>query len=188
MTKPLTLEQRDGLPDALRILLAEFPRDLWKGHRNFDGLVSFWLERHLMFRQLLTHLRKDSEAFLDGRIDAKRHGTRTAQLAGRLINELHGHHQIEDHQYFPKLAKLEPKLGKGFDLLDLDHIALDGHLSGLTDNANALLRALAAKGNGRDAAGRLQQNYVGFERFLNRHLTDEEDLVVPVLLRHAARF
>lgn len=187
MDIPLSLDERNGLPDALRVLLADYPRDLWQSDRNFHGLVSFWLERHLMFRQVLTHLRKEGEAFLDGRTDPQRHGARTAQLAGRLINELHGHHQIEDHQYFPKLAKLEPRLKKGFDLLDHDHIALDGHLQGLTENANALLRGLSARKPARDAAGRLQKNYSEFERFLDRHLIDEEDLIVPVLLRHAGR-
>ena len=48
----------------------------------------------------------------------------------------------------------------------------------------ALLRALGRPG--RDAApqaGRFEAGLGGFERFLDRHLTDEEDLIVPVILR-----
>jgi iron-sulfur cluster repair protein YtfE (RIC family) len=190
----LGLTNRQGLPDALQVLLHEYPRDLWQEHRNFDGLIRFWLERHLMFRRILEQLRDQGEGFIAGRIDPLRHGRNTAQLAGTLIHELHGHHQIEDQHYFPRLARMEPRLKQGFTLLDGDHHALDGHLEGLTESANALLKLLeprnaagAGKGKWNDAASRLQDDYTRFERFLDRHLTDEEDLVVPVLLRHGAR-
>jgi iron-sulfur cluster repair protein YtfE (RIC family) len=190
---PQALAHRKGLPDALQVLLREYPRDLWQEHRNFDGLIRFWLDRHLMFRRILEQLRDQGEGFIAGRVDPIRHGRNTARLAGTLINELHGHHQIEDHHYFPRLSGMEPRLKRGFALLDGDHHALDSHLEGLTERANALLqtlepragRALASKAG--SEAGRLQENYIRFERFLDRHLIDEEDLIVPVLLRHGAR-
>jgi len=47
------LRHRKGLPDALRVLLEQYPRALWESHQNFDGLTRFWLERHLMFRRAL---------------------------------------------------------------------------------------------------------------------------------------
>ncbi|MGB0354336.1 MAG: hemerythrin domain-containing protein, partial [Paracoccaceae bacterium] len=48
----LALAHREGLPDALRILLQDYPRETWQAHPNFGGLVAFWLDRHLMFRRL----------------------------------------------------------------------------------------------------------------------------------------
>ena len=192
-TKPdagLALDRRAGLPEALQVLLRDYPRDLWTSHRNFDGLTRFWLERHAMFRQLLAQLQADGQGFLDRRIDPRAHARQTQRLAGFLLNELHGHHQIEDVQYFPLLSGLERRLGAGFDLLDADHHALDGHLHALAERTNALLSAIAEggpPGRAQDAAGRLQTALDGFAPFLDRHLIDEEDLVVPVLLHHAPR-
>ena len=52
----LALDARDGLPDALRVLVAAYPRAGWQGHGNFGGMVRFWLERHAMFRDLTGRL------------------------------------------------------------------------------------------------------------------------------------
>lgn len=182
------LTQRDGLPDALRILLEQYPRDIWQSHRNFDGLTRFWLERHMMFRQALGQWQADTRAFMDKGRDARAHGQQTARLGGFLINELHGHHQIEDAHYFPALTVAEPRLAKGFELLDADHHALDSELAALTDAANTHLRALGDRNaDTRANAARMLAQLDGFERFLNRHLLDEEELVVPVILHHAPR-
>ena len=187
---PLTdLAQREKLPDALRVLLEHYPRALWESHQNFDGLTRFWLERQLMFRRALAQWQEDTRGFLDKGRDARAHGQMTARIGGFLINELHGHHQIEDAQYFPTLAAAEKRLAHGFDLLDADHHALDHQLAGLTDAANAHLRALQDRGADTTAsAGAMLTRLDGFERFLDRHLIDEEELVVPVILHHALRF
>jgi hypothetical protein len=182
------LEHREGLPEALKVLLREHPRPLWQSHRNFDGLTRFWLERHLMFRELTGRLSGETESFLDGGSDARLYGSRMSRLAGFLLNELHGHHHVEDQHYFPVLSGLDPRLERGFELLDADHHALDGHLHGLAEAANTALRAIQSGPGARDAAGALQARLGGFGRFLDRHLTDEEDLVVPVILKHAPRF
>lgn len=183
------LEEREGLPEALRYLLARYPRDLWQGHGSFDGLTRFWLERHMMFRQVLGEWRAETRQFLDGGIEARRFAGRSAQLGGFLINQLHGHHQIEDAHYFPELSRAEPRLAGGFELLDGDHHALDGHLHALADATNALLRGVDARAKGaRELAGALEAQLAGFAPFLERHLIDEEELVVPVILHHALRF
>lgn len=179
---------RDGLPDALRVLVRDYPRDIWQGHGNFDGLTRFWLDRHLGFRSLLDQWQAETRRFLDRDAEGRAHATRTLRLGGALIEGLHGHHGIEDAHYFPLLAGLEPRLAKGFDLLDADHQALDGHLTALTDATNAHLRALTEAGDARITGGAVLTGLEGFARFLDRHLVDEEDLVVPVILHHAVRF
>ena len=186
---PADLAHRDGLPDALRVLLEKYPRDMWESHRNFDGLTRFWLERHLMFRRALAQWQGDTRAFLDKGRDPRKHGQMTARLGGFLINELHGHHQIEDTHYFPVLSESEKRLAHGFDLLDADHHALDGELAGLTDAANTHLRALQDRNaDTKASAGAMLKRLDGFQTFLNRHLVDEEELVVPVILHHALKF
>jgi iron-sulfur cluster repair protein YtfE (RIC family) len=187
MDKPrdplLALETRTGLPDALRVLLEEYPREGWDGHRHFEGLVRFWMERHLMFREVMDRLNAAAEARLDDRIDGQTFGQQTARLGGFLLNQLHGHHMIEDQHYFPVLAQMETRLGAGFDLLDGDHHALDGHIQAMADGMNTTLRALG-QGAARDETGRLHADLGRFAGFLNRHLIDEEELVVPVILKH----
>ena len=43
----------------------------------------------------------------------------------------------------------------------------------------------AAAPAARDRLGAFHTSLTGFQGFLDRHLTDEEDLVVPVLLKYA---
>lgn len=186
---PNALGLRKGLPDTLRVLVEQYPRDIWQAHKNFDGTTRFWMERHLMFRDVLGRLRTDTQGFLDTPDDPRGYVQRTARMAGFFLQQLHGHHQIEDAHYFPLLSGLEKRLTAGFELLDADHHALDAHLQALADGTNAALAPLQSGDlqKGRDAAGALEAQLGGFEHFLNRHLLDEEDLVIPVILHHAPR-
>ena len=177
------LDHREGLPPHLRVLLDAYPRPGWEAHPNFDGLVRFWLDRHGLFRTVLGRMKAGSEALLDRRIDPLQHRRETARYGNLLLGELHGHHQVEDFHYFPRLSGLEPRLASGFDLLDADHRALDGHIADLAEAANAYLQSEAD--GARDAAGGLDAALARFGVFLDRHLSDEEDLIVPVILKHA---
>lgn len=178
------LEQRDALPDALRVLVQELPRGTWEAHPNFSPLTRFWLQRHLMFRELLEKLQGGTRGYLDDVMDARSYGRNAARLAQMFLSELHAHHNIEDAHYFPVLQGLDPRLERGFDLLDADHHALDGHLNGLAEDTNATLRGLSGN-DPKVAAGTLDDRLTDFGAFLNRHLVDEEELVVPVILRYA---
>lgn len=178
----LPLETRDGLPDALRVLLRDHPREAWESDPNFHGLVSFWLGMHLHFRDALGRMRGDSEALLDRRLDPHAWAPRLARTGGEFVQHLHGHHGIEDDHYFPLLAARDARLERGFEILDRDHHALDAYLDGFVGDANAALRALEAP-DFRTHAGRLHDTLLRLDRFLDRHLIDEEELVVPVILR-----
>jgi len=176
-----------GLPDALRVLLDEYPRAGWPMDCNFHGLVSFWLDRHMMFRSLLTLMQGETEAVLDRRVEGKAFAARLSRLGGQFVGELHGHHQIEDAHYFPVLARKEARIAAGFDLLERDHQALDGRLDRFVKGANAVLNRAGEPATLTTAAGRFRDDLAGLTRLLDRHLVDEEDLVVPVILRHGAR-
>lgn len=175
---------RDGLPDALRVLLADYPRDAWES-LGLSPLIRFWLERHMMFRQLTERLSKDSQNALDGAADARQYAASLSRFGGIFVNELHAHHHIEDAHYFPQLAQHDVRLNTGFDLLDADHHALDGHLTAFVGRANAVLQADGAARH--EATGRFLDGLEAFAPLLDRHLTDEEDLIVPILLKYGER-
>lgn len=183
---PAALERRAGLPDALRVLLEAYPRAGWESHRQFDGLVRFWLERHMMFRRLVEHLQQEAEARIDGHLSPDRHLAGVARFGGLLVQELHGHHMIEDHHYFPVLERRDLRLAYGFALLDADHHALDAELGAFTAAANAALQAGkdSRTDSARDAVGRYLEALARLDRLLDRHLVDEEELVVPVILKY----
>jgi hypothetical protein len=177
VTDPLALGLRTGLPDALQVLVRELPRLQWPQNPRFHGLASFWLDRHLDFRRVQAMLAADAAARLAGEMDAADHARRLARLGGHLLDSLHGHHQIEDAEYFPLMATLDARVSRGFDLLDADHQALDGALHGFADAANAVLRGEP------DAAAHWPDRMTGFSVLLNRHLEDEEDIVIPLILK-----
>jgi iron-sulfur cluster repair protein YtfE (RIC family) len=102
------------------------------------------------------------------------------------VEHLHGHHHIKDDHYFPLLVAREKRLAQGFQILDADHQALDAHISAFVGEANGVLRAVAA-GAFRDEAGAFHAQLQRLSGFLERHLADEEDLIVPVILRYGER-
>lgn len=182
MSDIFSIETRKGLPDHLRVLADRYPRAEWRGHMNFNDLTSFWLERHLMFRQVLDQVITDTQAHLDGK--SSRYGAELSRYTGFFLNQLHGHHQIEDQHYFPQFMAMDKRLEQAFEILDADHHALDHHLNSLADHTNQVLRALQHGDTARDAAGRLLAVQQGFKTFLDRHLMDEEEIIVPIVLEY----
>ena len=176
------LKTREGLPDALRALLEKHPREGWRRHPEFGPLTDFWLHKHLGFRRAMESLQADARAALDGGMAAEDYARRMSRLGGAFLQELHGHHSIEDMHYFPKMAPLVPSLERAFAILDTDHHTLHDELEAFADGANGVLRAVAGKKDWRDPLRRFEQRLTGMERFLDRHLTDEEEVVVPVIL------
>jgi iron-sulfur cluster repair protein YtfE (RIC family) len=178
----LDLAQRQTLPPEFRLILGDHPRATWPDHRDFNGLAAFWLDRHLGFRKTITALNTEVEAMLDRRLDPVLWKRQLSQRGSALLGDLIGHHQIEDQTYFPHLMQLEPRLSRGFDMLDADHHALHDLIDRFATGANA---ALSAEGTAlhTDAAA-FRKDLQRFEALLSRHLTDEEDLVLPVVLKY----
>ena len=126
----------------------------------------------------------DTRAFLDRSREPRAYARGLSRVGGRLLDELHGHHHIEDDHYFPLLQTFDPRIAAGFDLLEADHQALGAAMQELAQAANAVLRALDEGAAADLAAGGLDTTLAGFGRLLDRHLVDEEELVVPVILDH----
>lgn len=180
----LALATRDGLPDALRVLLAEYPRAGWENDPGFDGLIRFWLDRHLMFRRLIDEMRNGTEKLIDHAADPDRYLVMVSRYGGMFVNGLHEHHTIEDTYYFPKLADRDVRITRGFDVLDSDHHAIDGYLNSFVDHANAVIAQPDDRDRLQNAAGAFQAQLTRVEQVLNRHLIDEEELIVPVILKY----
>lgn len=181
----LALENRDRLPDALRVLLQDYPRELWEEDAGFSHLIRFWLDRHLMFRRILEALQSATQQGIDAPDDPLGYARALSRYGSMLVGELHMHHTVEDTQYFPLMKTLDARITSGFDILDRDHHTIDARLHSFSEMANLLLQGIQ---NGDDAAmarlGPLLNELGVLETFLNRHLIDEEELVVPVLLKY----
>jgi iron-sulfur cluster repair protein YtfE (RIC family) len=189
----LTLDKRLAMPQDYAELINLHPRDSWQAHRHFSDLTRFWLERHASFRQVFEELTRLSQAYIqapDAMFAAKTH-----RYTSFILQQLEGHHMIEDQHYFPKISVLDERAKQGFIMLDRDHDALHKIIEGTIPITNDALRALqnsdTAGGTdptgGHDARAEVETlltYQTEFQRQLLRHLSDEEDLVVPVILEH----
>jgi hemerythrin-like domain-containing protein len=100
-----------------------------------------------------------------------------------LLSQLGVHHQIEDLHYFPIFRAADARLARGFDVLEGDHHAIHTDMARTAETANAMLRALSGEAQAlRRCADRYAQASGALIKGLIRHLDDEEDLIVPLIL------
>jgi len=179
----LALASRDGWPEDLRVLIERYPREQWDGHPNLGEWVPFWLSRHAMFRELSGALETITSGFRAGALAPAEFPGQFVLRLKFMLEQLNVHHQIEDHHYFPLLRAADERLARGFDVLEGDHYAIHADMAATADAANALLRALAGDADTLRARGDVYADVSA--RLLGgliRHLDDEEDLVVPLIL------
>ncbi len=182
------IHERDGLPVEFQTLLADYPREAWPDHPNFAQSIQHWMGAHQMFKRLGAILTKETQMFLDRNRSVDEFGGRIGFYGNQLVNNLHGHHHWEDHEYFPELSAADNRFDVGLDMLETDHTEMDKILDDFTNVGNRTLKlsqldpALAY-----EEAGKLLTTTQAIETFLARHLADEEDLVVPILLHHKMR-
>jgi Hemerythrin HHE cation binding domain len=90
--------------------------------------------------------------------------------------------------YFPELSAANPRFHAGLDILEQDHIALDGVLDTFTRSANRAIKLIRMdEQQARDETGNLHGVAQTIEAFMARHLSDEEDLAVPIIIHHRLR-
>ena len=179
---------REGLPPDMRSHLRDLPRDSWQTHPAFARSIQNWMGAHQMFRQLGAIVQKDSELFLDKGMDADHYAGRLAYFGNLLVRNLHGHHTWEDREYFPELQAADPRFADGLEMLEGDHVELDALLDRFTRDANRVVQlATLEPAQMIEEAGPVRDMAEQLNAFLERHLTDEEDLVVPILLHHRLR-
>ena len=149
----LDLARRNGWPEDMRALIARYPREQWDGHANLGEMAPAQFPPLFVPRLQF------------------------------LLEQLDVHHQIEDYHHFPRLRAADDRLARGFDVLEEDHHHIHADMAATAETANALLRALQSDADSlrrcgddyADASGKLLTG-------LMRHLDDEEDLIVPLIL------
>lgn len=182
-SETLALARRSGWPDDLRVLLARFPREQWQGHANLGEMARFWLSRHAMFRELASMISGIEARFREGALSAAEFPHQLVPRLQFLLSQLDVHHQIEDRHYFPIFRAADARLKRGFDVLEGDHHAIHADMDATAETANALLRALAANADTLTRCGEAYAQSSGaLLKGLIRHLDDEEDLIVPLIL------
>ena len=178
----------EDMPAEMRVLLSEYPRESWQTHAGFREKTEQWLGAHQMFKRVIATVRKDTEDYLDGNKPAQEYISRLAYRGGALINNLHGHHGWEDHSYFPELSAADSRFDAGLAILEKDHATLDQVLVHFAEVANCFIQySHLDNPRARDEAGALHSVTEIIETLLQRHLGDEEELAVPIILHHRLR-
>lgn len=182
------IQNRDKLPTEFQTLLADYPRDVWPDHPNFARSIQNWLGAHQMFRNLGEKMVRIGEKLVDKQIEPEKYADALSYYGSRFVGNLHGHHHWEDSTYFPELMAADPRFERGLEMLETDHEALDNVLDRFTKSGNRTLELLQrGEAKGVEEARTLLGHSRTIRKFLSRHLSDEEELVVPILLHHKMR-
>ena len=172
----------------MQALLRDYPRDSWPDHPNFARSIRNWMCAHQSFRQLAALIGDQTERYLDKQTGADEYADNLGYFGNLLVQNLHGHHTWEDRTYFPELMRADSRFEQGLDMLEHDHLALDEVLDDITLTANRAIQLHQLDpAEMKDEAGRLHGFISKLQAFLDRHLADEEDLVIPILLHHKMR-
>jgi len=181
------LDGRTGLPEAHRWLLETYPRLRWRD-AELGEVARFWLHMHASFRQKQAEMAHQVSRWREsGDLVALHRGLIPTLQA--YLQHLDGHHRVESGHYFPVMRRVEPRITTGIDLLDTDHDAIHGQLEALFKAGLAFHQGLSdGAADASDRAARLGDVLERTSRQAERHLEDEEDIVIPLIQRHADAF
>jgi hemerythrin-like domain-containing protein len=179
------LRHRTELPGAWLYLAREFPRARWP-ELSPNSTAAHWLDMHEGFRFVQRHLSDLGTAWREQKIEFAPFRDRFVSGLGQYLQGMQVHHRVESTAYFPQFQAIEPRLSRGFDLMQTDHHEIDRILFELAEAG----RALRAVDPGSHGARGTAENVIGIvegsSMSIGRHLLDEEDLVIPLLKLRAA--
>jgi iron-sulfur cluster repair protein YtfE (RIC family) len=185
----LLLDTRRGLPQDLLFLAKSYPKLGWDEQLHFNYLVQTWLGIHRMFRAQAHRIDAGVETVLNGEQDAAEMLPQFRSDVEQLLSHLDQHHRIEDHHYFPQFQQLEPRLAQGFEIMEADHHVIAEAIYTLSGQSRAFSAAVETPKPDLSETDRLahalKQTITKFRANMRRHLDDEEDLVIPLVIdRH----
>lgn len=164
-------------------MLARYPRAQWQRHANLGELSRFWLQRHDMFREIGSLLSEGISELQEGHRTSAEFAGWFAPRLQFFLQQLTTHHHIEDNHYFPVFQRAEKRLERGFAILESDHHIIDDYLARTANSAHAMLGALSSSGDReRLAVDAYAETNRRLLDLLLRHLEDEEDLIIPIVL------
>ncbi|WP_019026848.1 hemerythrin domain-containing protein [Colwellia piezophila] len=192
--QPIQVEQawqvdlRKGLPAAIKSQLLPLAREQWSQHARYGGKASFFIQYHGDLLATAAYLKQLLATLLDGSqtLFTWQQLKDPLSAAQYLVDRAHNHHQIEEQVYFPKFREIMPQLSKGIDLLDKDHQSLDLALDDLSNMVMSITMGM----NTSDVINKQQvklltDSILHLQRILQRHLYDEEEVIIPIFLLSA---
>jgi len=184
----LSLPNRGGLPEEIAYLRAAHPRSGWPAHRNLGEMSRFWLSVHAELRRHGAQIGDALAAFRNEALDAASFERFFAPNMSHFLQHLDGHHRIEDAAYFPKFRSLDPRMAAGFELLEKDHALIQQQLVKSVGSARSLLASLSQSADAQHRTAEAHaEDYQVLREWLERHLSDEEELVIPAMLEYGER-
>lgn len=177
------IRSRIAMPEPIRKTLLESTRSDWENHPRYHGMASFLAQIHRGLIEGAGQMSRHLEQMLDlpeTEIADALGATRLPAFGRHLIDTAHHHHEIEDTGYFPQFMQLYPQLEHGMKMLDGDHRILDASL----DETGAAISNLSRAPASRDGVSDVYAGSKKLSAILKRHINDEEEIVMPILLRH----
>ena len=158
-------------------LYNKLPPDQWFG-ADYAYKTSGWLKVHTNIRKRQRILMQISDAYISGEFDWSEYRSQILKRINMHVLKLHQHHGVEDDGFFPEFVSMYPKLAPAFEILGHDHEYLNELLDKLQIQNDQLARSEIED---KALAEQLHQTLVDVTNLLSQHLTDEEDLVIPIL-------
>ena len=158
-------------------LYNKLPPDQWFG-ADYAYKTSGWLKVHTNIRKRQRILVQISDAYISGEFDWSEYRSQILKRINMHVLKLHQHHEVEDEGFFPEFVSMYPKLAPAFEILGHDHEYLNELLDKLQIQNDQLARSEIED---KALAEELHKTLVAVTDLLQQHLTDEEDLVIPIL-------
>ena len=164
-------------------LLKEFPRSQWTSTRQQQPTARLLLSRHGGFRRRVEGLLSTTQDALADRQSPPEFCYYLATELHYFVPLLEGHHQAETARLYPRLLSHFPMAAQSFQVLEKDHNQLDEAIEELSQSPERLMTQAPTRKTFHTETERLFEQLSEFQKRLARHLDDEEDLVIPILLK-----
>ena len=164
-------------------LFYEYPRTTWQDATSPHPTVRFLLARHRGFRNRLADISENTRDVLGSKLSPPAFCVSLAQELHYFIPQLEGHHLAESQRLYPSLIQFHPAAQARFETLESDHKAIDTLLAQIARVPEDLMNDAPTQDIFFTKAKAFATLLSDFESSLLRHLEDEEDLVVPILLK-----
>lgn len=158
-------------------LYNKLPPDQWFG-ADYAYKTSGWLKVHTNIRKRQRILVQISDAYISGEFDWSEYRSQILKRINMHVLKLYQHHGVEDDGFFPEFVSMYPKLASAFEILGHDHEYLNELLDKLQIQNDQLARSEVED---KALAEELHDTLVKVTDLLQQHLTDQEDLVIPIL-------
>src|SRR5258708_27496987 len=173
--------RRAQLDTDLRALLPASTREEWPRHANYTQGAKNLQDIHRAMLSSSEGMTRLLAALAENRVAATQVAAAAKNahdVARHVVDHLHAHHHIEDEQLFPQFAKWNPKISRPLALLEADHRVLNAAGNVL----DQVLRSYPAANAKAAAYDRAAQAAAQLNRVMQRHIADEEDIVIPAYL------